>query len=130
MISIQNVGDSINVIPDFPEKGIMFRDISSLLKDPKLFNFSITEMTKIISHLNIDYVVGIEARGFLFTGIAKELNCGFAMIRKPNKLPNYISVEYTKEYSTKEVLTITEGIIPAGSDVLLTCYWRYVFGSN
>lgn len=118
MSTLQPISDSIDVIPNFPKEGIMFRDMSGLLAKPNLFESAIENMAKLVKHLEIDYIVGIEARGFLFTGVARHLNCGFVMIRKPNKLPNCISVEYEKEYGT-DTICINKDIIKPGSKILL-----------
>ena len=117
--TLQDVSNKINPIPNFPKDGIMFRDITTLLLNNNLFDFAIDEMAKLVqkSGLKPDYIAGFESRGFLFNSLATKLNCGFVMIRKPNKLPNSISIEYQKEYGT-DTLTITKSI-PEGSNILL-----------
>jgi adenine phosphoribosyltransferase len=117
--TLQDISNAINVVPNFPKDGIMFRDISELLLNNKLFNFVIDEMAKLVKkyELKPDYIAGFESRGFLFRELASKLECGFVMIRKPNKLPNSITIEYEKEYGT-DSLSITN-CIPKNSNVLL-----------
>ncbi len=90
----------IREIPDFPQKGILFRDITPLLKNKDAFEFSIKEMCKPFKNEKIDVVVGIEARGLILAApIAFHLNAGFVPIRKPGKLPwKTIRKEYELEY--------------------------------
>jgi adenine phosphoribosyltransferase len=90
----------IRNVPDYPKKGIMFRDITTLLKDKKRFHMCIDEMSKRIERIDADYIVGIEARGFI-TGsvLAYKLGRGFIPIRKKGKLPGaVITRNYEKEY--------------------------------
>jgi adenine phosphoribosyltransferase len=109
----------INVIPDFPRKGIDFRDISPLLANYEMREKAIDLMYELVRNTQIDYVAGLESRGFLFgTGLAQRFKCGFVMIRKPNKLPNTISMEYDLEYGT-DTLTIQKELMPFGSRVLI-----------
>lgn len=90
----------IRTIPDFPEKGVMFRDITTLLMNPEGFRRAIDELCDAIKDLDFDVLVGSESRGFIFgTPIAYKLNKPFALIRKKGKLPaEKISVEYDLEY--------------------------------
>ena len=82
-----NLKDSIRTVPDFPIPGIQFRDITSLIEDPKAFDFTLKEMQDLC--LSADCIVGIESRGFVFGApIANNLNIPFVMARKPGKLPN------------------------------------------
>ena len=83
-----NLYDFIDEIQDFPNKGILFRDISPLLEDKDAFKLLILKMIHQINNYKIDLIAGIESRGFLFSTIlAHQLNIGSIMIRKPNKLP-------------------------------------------
>ena len=95
--------------PDFPKKGILFRDINPLLKDNKCFNFIIQELKKIYQNKDIKYIVGIESRGFIFGSmLAKELDKGFILVRKEGKLPGQtIKQSYNIEYgkATMEIQT-------------------------
>lgn len=99
----------IRTIPDFPKKGIMFRDITTLIKDPEGFKEAIDSFVNRYKNTQIDYVVGVEARGFILGGaIAYSLGKGFVPVRKPGKLPyESLSYEYELEYgvSTLEVHT-------------------------
>ena len=110
----------IRTIPHFPKQGIMFRDITTLLKDPDGFNHAIDEFVKRYRTAKIDKVVGVESRGFILAGaIAHRLNVGFVPIRKPGKLPHKtIKEEYELEYG-KDALEIHEDAIEKGDNVLI-----------
>src|SRR5438477_3696623 len=92
----------IREIPDFPKPGILFYDITTLLKDAYGFRTTIDRLTEMVGGDRIDTVVGMEARGFIFApALAYRLGAGFVPIRKPKKLPGEIeSVEYSLEYGT------------------------------
>ncbi len=92
----------IRVIEDFPEKGVSFKDITTLIKDGEAFKNSIDLIVEDLKNMNIDYIAGPEARGFLLgTAVAYALGVGFIPIRKPEKLPGQtISNEYKLEYGT------------------------------
>ncbi len=92
----------IRNIPDFPKKGILFRDITTMLKDPEAFCYVIDQLTEKYSSMDIDLIAGIESRGFILGAtLAYKLKKGFVPIRKPGKLPSEtISVEYCLEYGT------------------------------
>lgn len=125
----------IRNIPDFPTKGIMFKDITTLLKEPEPFKYVIDTIVDKYKNENVDKLVSVEARGYIFGGvIAYNLNCGFVPVRKPGKLPaETISKEYTLEYGTNKVEihkdAITEGekvllfddLLATGGTVLATC---------
>lgn len=84
----------VRTIPDFPKKGIQFRDITTLLADAKGFRKAVDELVQPYVGVSIDKVAGIEARGFILGGaIAHQLACGFIPIRKPGKLPIAPSVK-------------------------------------
>jgi adenine phosphoribosyltransferase len=110
----------IRDVPDFPQKGILFKDITTLLQDGKAFRQAMNQMLK--KHLDgaIDKVVAIEARGFIFGGVlAYKLGCGFVPARKPGKLPyRTLRQEYTLEYGTNS-LEIHEGSIDPEEKVLI-----------
>lgn len=110
----------IRTIPDYPKKGIMFRDITTLLADPQGFRMSVNKMVKRYTGLKIDKVAGIEARGFIFGApLAHQLGVGFVPIRKKGKLPaDTISHEYDLEYGT-DVVEIHADAIKNGELVLL-----------
>ena len=90
----------IRNVPDFPIKGIMFRDITTLVKDPEAFKYVIDNLTERYKDLKIDQIIGIESRGFIFGGaLAHRLGCGFIPARKPGKLPaETIEESYELEY--------------------------------
>lgn len=108
----------IRDIPDFPEPGIMFRDITPLLAHPDMFRLAIDEMTKRYS--DADKVVVIESRGFIFgTPVAYALNAGVVPVRKPGKLPaSTFSEEYDLEYGTN-TLEIHQDAISADEKVII-----------
>jgi adenine phosphoribosyltransferase len=110
----------IRDVPDFPKKGIIFKDITTLLQDGEAFRLALNRMLKKYLDDKIDKVVGIEARGFIFGGVlAYKLGCGFVPARKPGKLPySTIREEYTLEYGTNS-LEIHDDSIAAGDRVLI-----------
>ncbi|MBF7095885.1 adenine phosphoribosyltransferase [Alkalibacter mobilis] len=112
--------EKIRVIPDFPEKGISFKDITTLLKDKEALKYSIDKFTELAKDLDVDLVVGPEARGFIFgTALAYNINAGFVPIRKPGKLPHKILVQdYVLEYG-KDSLEIHEDSIIPGQRILI-----------
>ena len=110
----------IRDIPDFPKKGIIFKDITTLLQDGGAFRQALNLMLKKYLDAGIDKVLGIEARGFIFGGVlAYKLGCGFVPARKPGKLPyRSIAEEYTLEYGINS-LEIHEDSIKPGEKVLI-----------
>ena len=112
----------IRDLPDFPQPGILFRDITTLLKDPQGLHHTIDRLTQECQTANLspDYVVGMESRGFIFaTPLAYHLNAGFIPVRKPGKLPAPVhSVTYDLEYGTDR-LEIHQDAIPTGAKVLI-----------
>jgi adenine phosphoribosyltransferase len=110
----------IRDVPDFPKKGIMFKDITTLLQNGEAFRLASNRMLKKYLDVTIDKVIGIEARGFIFGGVlAYKLGCGFVPARKPGKLPySTIREEYTLEYGTN-ALEIHDDSISAGDRVLI-----------
>ena len=95
----------IRDVPDFPSPGILFRDITPLLRDPPAFAHALDLMAGAVRDLNADAVVGIESRGFLFgTPIANRLKLPFIPVRKAGKLPAArMSVEYSLEYGNSQL---------------------------
>ncbi len=110
----------IRTIPDYPEPGIQFRDITTLLQDPKGFRRAVDELVQPFAGLSINKVAGIEARGFILGGaVAHQLSVGFIPIRKKGKLPwQTISVEYELEYGTDQVEVHVDCMTP-GDRILL-----------
>ena len=118
--SVDSIADRIRDVPDFPKKGILFKDITPVLLDIDTLRASIKEMAAPFVNLRIDVVVGIESRGFIFGApIADVLNCSFVPVRKPGKLPwKTESVSYELEYGT-DALEIHEDAITEGQNVLI-----------
>lgn len=112
--------DYIRVIPDFPQPGISFKDITTLLKNGEKYREAINEMRKLVSDLKIDLIAGPEARGFVVGApLAYALGVGFIPIRKSGKLPGKtIQVEYDLEYG-QDCLAMHEDAIIAGQNVLI-----------
>lgn len=103
--------DKVRAIPDYPKKGVIFRDVTTLLKEGQDFKEAIDKMAEKIDY-EIDKVIGIEARGFIVGApLAYKLSKGFIPIRKPGKLPcEKISVEYDLEYGTDSIEMHIDGI--------------------
>ncbi len=110
----------IRTIPDFPEPGIAFRDITPLLSDAGALNEAVAGMVGQARELGADVVIGAEARGFLLgPALARELGCGFVMARKPGKLPYAtLSAAYALEYGS-ESLELHDDAISEGHRVLV-----------
>lgn len=110
----------IRSIKDFPKPGIMFRDITTLLKDPEALRQCSGLLYSMAAEKQVDKVVGIESRGFILGGlIAEKLGCGFVPVRKPNKLPApKISETYFLEYGEDKIEIHKDAISP-GDKVLL-----------
>jgi adenine phosphoribosyltransferase len=96
---------AVRTIPDYPKKGILFRDITTLLGDARAFRKAVDELVQPWSGAKIDKVAGIEARGFILGGaVAHQLSAGFIPIRKKGKLPHKtVSVSYALEYGTDQI---------------------------
>jgi len=107
-------------IPDFPKKGILFRDITPILLDPRLFSQIVNEFVRRLKGKNVDKIVAIESRGFIFGGaIANRLKVGLAIVRKPGKLPyETIKETYELEYG-KDSLEIHKDAIKKGERVVI-----------
>ena len=110
--TVANVKSKIRSVKDFPKKGIIFRDITTALKDPETLKEMIDYLCDQFKDEKIDYIAGIESRGFIFgMPMAYKLNAGFVPIRKPNKLPaETISQEYQLEYGTDKIEVHTDAI--------------------
>ena len=110
----------IRNIPDYPKPGIQFKDISPLIGDPKALDQVIAKMAEPFKDLGIQYIVAVEARGFIFgTAIARELAAGFIPVRKPGKLPSEtFEVEYELEYGT-DILQVHKDALKPNSKVLI-----------
>jgi adenine phosphoribosyltransferase len=110
----------IRNIPDFPEKGVVFRDITTLLRDGEASRYSVDKMVENCSGKKIDAVLGAEARGFIFGAvIAYRLGVGFIPVRKPGKLPySTCEVSYELEYG-KNILQMHIDAIKKGDRILI-----------
>lgn len=110
----------IRTVENFPKQGISFKDITTLLNDAEAFKYTVDLISDRLKDQKIDYIVGIEARGFLFgTVLAYKLGAGFVPARKPGKLPaETVSCEYALEYGTDKVEIHKDAIKP-GSRVLI-----------
>jgi len=117
MINLKNF---VREIPDWPKKGVNFKDITPLLQNKKAFKAAIDGLAKPYKNKKIDVVVGIDARGFILAAaVAYKLGAGLAIIRKKGKLPwKTITRDYTLEYATNTIEMHQDAILP-GQKVLL-----------
>jgi adenine phosphoribosyltransferase len=115
-----NFKEYIRIIPDFPQPGIRFKDITTLLKDGAVYKAAINTLVDMVKEKQIDLIAGPEARGFVVGApIAYALGTGFVPIRKAGKLPGEtVEVNYNKEYG-KDSLTIHADAIKPGQKVLI-----------
>src|SRR6187402_3290382 len=117
---MESLKQRIRHVPDFPKAGILFYDVTTLLQDREGFQLAVEAMAA--PHLNqqVDLVVGIESRGFIFgSALADRLNAGFAPVRKPGKLPSTTKkASYALEYGT-DSLEIHDDAVKAGQRVLI-----------
>ncbi len=118
--NIKAIASKVRDVLDFPKKGIVFKDITPILSDIKTLRLSVAEMAAPYVDLDIDVVVGIESRGFIFGApIADILNASFVPVRKPGKLPwKTESVSYELEYG-EDTLEIHKDAIKPGQNVLI-----------
>lgn len=117
---IANVKNKIRDVVDFPKEGIIFRDITTALKDSEALKVMIDYLCEQYKDVKIDYIAGIESRGFIFgMPMAYKLNAGFVPIRKPNKLPaETYAQEYELEYGTDKI-EVHKDAFPEGANVLI-----------
>ena len=110
----------IRHVPDFPKAGILFYDITTLLKDPEGFRAAVDSLAKPFENQGVDLVVGIESRGFIFgSAVADRLGAGFSPVRKPGKLPSKTTrASYSLEYGT-DALEIHDDAVQQGQRVLI-----------
>jgi adenine phosphoribosyltransferase len=118
-MDVATLRSKIRDIKDFPSEGILFKDITTLLKDGPAWRFAVDSLASRYQRDRVDLVVGVESRGFIFGGaIAHQLNAGFVPVRKPGKLPgSTISVEYQLEYG-RDALAMHEDAVARGQRVL------------
>jgi adenine phosphoribosyltransferase len=112
--------ETIRTIPDYPKKGVMFRDITTLLGDARAFRRAVDELVQPWAGAKIDKVAGMEARGFILGGaVAHQLSAGFVPIRKKGKLPHFkVSIPYSLEYGLDEMEVHADAVTP-GEKVIL-----------
>jgi adenine phosphoribosyltransferase len=115
-----NLRDTIRTIPDYPKPGIQFRDITTLLGNPRAFRRAVDELVQPWAGLKIEKIAGIEARGFILGGaVAHQLSAGFVPIRKKGKLPHEtVSIAYSLEYGVDQ-MEIHRDAVLAGEKVIL-----------
>ncbi|MBR1627805.1 MAG: adenine phosphoribosyltransferase [Lachnospiraceae bacterium] len=118
---MKKLEDYVRSIPDFPEEGVIFRDITSVLQDPDGFRLSIDELLKLLDGVEFDAIVGAESRGFIFGApLAYELHKPFVLVRKKGKLPcETISKEYDLEYGTATIEMHKDAIVPGQKVVIV-----------
>ena len=119
-MNIDDIKKTITIVHDYPIPGIIFRDITTLLEDPKAFKATVDIMVDKVSGLEFDRVVGIESRGFFWSApIAYALSKPFVLARKPGKLPRRtVSKEFILEYGTNSV-HIHDDAIQKGEKILI-----------
>ena len=117
----QIILDSIRDIPNFPKDGIVFKDITTLLNNPKVLKILMNHLETRYKDMNLDYIVGLDARGFIFGSIlADRLGIGFVPVRKKGKLPSTtICEKYELEYGFDEVEIHTDAFPKQNSNVLI-----------
>ena len=117
---MEDLKQHIRDIPGFPKEGIIFHDITPLLQNAKAFEAAIDQMAELLKGKEIDYLVGIEARGFIFaSALAMKLECGLVVVRKPGKLPYVtINASYDLEYGS-DTLEVHRDAIHEGSKVVI-----------
>lgn len=118
---LEYVREHVRQVPDFPKPGILFLDVTTIVKDPKAFNKCIDFLYEKFKDENIDYIAGIESRGFIFGApLACRLNAGFVTIRKPNKLPaDTIKETYSLEYGTDTIEMHSDAVKPGDRIVVI-----------
>ena len=116
----KKIKNSINTVPDFPKKGIMFRDITSLIKNTKVFKIVIDEIIQIAKEKRVNKIVGIDSRGFIFAApIAYKMKIPLILVRKKGKLPSSsYKVRYALEYGF-DVLEINKNSINKNDRVMV-----------
>jgi len=117
---ISYLGTLVRGVPNFPKPGILFRDITPLLADPKAFHIVLDLLAEQFVGDHVDAVVGIESRGFIFGGaLAARLNASFVPVRKPGRLPHRVDrVSYSLEYGESE-LEMHRDSLPEGTSVII-----------
>lgn len=111
----------IRTVPDFPQKGILFRDITTILKDPEALHEAVDQICDQLKDVEFDYVLGPESRGFIFgVPVAYAMHKGFIPVRKPGKLPcEVITQEYGLEYGTSKLEMHKDALKPGDRVVIV-----------
>lgn len=111
---MEDLRRTIRDIPDFPQKGVVFKDITTLLQNPSAFKKAVDELSGVLDGLDYDLVLGVESRGFIFAStLAYKLGKGLVIVRKPGKLPaRTIQVSYELEYGTDTIEMHADSIEP------------------
>jgi len=117
---VESLKSAIRDVPDFPKPGIVFKDITTLLKDPRLFREAVDLLLDLIGTRRIEKVLAVESRGFILGSlVADRLGVGFVPVRKPGKLPaRTLRAEYQLEYGT-DAVEIHEDALRSGERVLI-----------
>src|SRR5436309_77801 len=117
---MDDLKSKIRHVPDFPKAGILFYDVTTLLRDPHGFHAAIDSLAMPFTGQGIDIVVGIESRGFIFgAAVADRIGAGLSLVRKPGKLPSTTrSAKYDLEYGT-DALEIHDDAVTKGQRVLI-----------
>ncbi len=120
MLNVSEIADLFRNVPDFPRKGIVFKDVTTVLTHPGALGDSVTHLLKLLEDVEFDAVAAVESRGFMFGGIiADRLGIPLVLVRKPGKLPaDVISEDYTLEYGTN-TLEMHCNSLAEGSRVLI-----------
>ncbi|MCR5273246.1 MAG: adenine phosphoribosyltransferase [Lachnospiraceae bacterium] len=118
---MKKMEDYVRTIPDFPEPGIMFRDVTSVLQDPDGLKLAIDSMAALLDGVDVDVIAGAESRGFIFGApIAYKLGKPFVLVRKKGKLPcETVSEKYDLEYGSAEIEMHKDAIKPGQKVVLV-----------
>jgi len=118
---MKEVKDYIGVIPDFPEPGVMFRDVTSALNDPDGFQLSVNELNKLLEGVEYDAIAAVESRGFLFGApIAYKEHKALVLVRKKGKLPREtVEASYELEYGTATIEIHKDAIQPGQKVVII-----------
>ena len=118
---MKKVEDYIRTIPNFPEEGIMFRDVTTVLQDAEGFHLAIDEMQKLLADTEFDVIVGAESRGFIFGApLAYNLKKAFVPVRKKGKLPcETVEATYELEYGTATIEMHKDSILPGQRVVIV-----------
>ena len=118
---MKELKDYVRSIPDFPQKGVIFRDVTSVVQDPDGLQLSIDAMQELLEGLDFDIVVGPESRGFIFgVPLAYNLHKSFVPVRKKGKLPREtISIDYELEYGTATIEIHRDAIKPGQKVVIV-----------